>query len=70
MSYKLSEEELSDVEKILESYYMVPVLSRIEAFSDYKKALDNLHEIITSSNPEFRSEFRKNIFKRASWSNL
>lgn len=50
MSYKLSEEELSDVEKILESYYMVPVLSRIEAFSDYKKALDNLHEIITSSN--------------------
>ena len=56
MSYKLSEEELSDVEKILESYYMVPVVSRIEAFSDYKKALDNLHEIITSSNVDLITE--------------
>lgn len=50
MPYKLSEEGTEDLRKILEAYYMAAVLRRIENYDDYKRALDNLDEIITSSN--------------------
>jgi type II restriction enzyme len=53
VSYKLIEEENEHLRKILEeSYYMAPVIKRIDQYGDYSVALENLNQIITSSHPD------------------
>ena len=55
MPYKLSVEETEDLNKIQKAYYMLPILRRIENHDNYEKALDNLHEIITTANADVQN---------------
>ncbi len=59
MVYILNKDEAEDLEKILESYYMGPVLSRIDEFKDYQRALENLHQVISSAHQDVLSLLKK-----------